>query len=299
MSRLVSKNTRGRQPLLSTPKVAKPKGLLDHNYQDTNNNKRRGGGKYVATVQQAKKRRRAPSTPSESSASSSDAEDEAEEDESESDEDEPLALAPPLNNIVGQAGRPFPLNEFDDNISEVGSVASMFDPNFMFVDEDPEMFPLDENSRNKVFDDSDDDAPYEAVDDISDDDDADVEAFEEQQLIASLSDDEIGEGEFLNQIDGLSEYGFGNESDGTAHFPPSSHGSDTEPAPQRHVRFEIEALHALNSTLSSSPTISRALLPSALPEHAGIYGGPASAAAQAAEVSPSEATYDCMLASEA
>ena len=284
---------------MSHPKVAKPKQLLDDIHQDTNNKRRKPGRSYPPTVQQAKKRR-APSQPSESPASSSDAEDEASDDDGESDEDEPLELAPSLNALVGQTGPSLLQNEFDDAISEASSVNSMFNANFQFENGDPDLYPIG-GMNDKVFavsDDDNDDEIYKAVDNISDSDDADDQAYEEQQLFATLSDNESIAGEVLNQIDGLSEFGFfGNESDSTAQYPPSSRGSDTEPVHRRHVRFDMNSAGDLQASFSTSPTISRALLPSALPENAGIFGGPASTSAQEPQESPFQDAYDCMLTS--
>ena len=244
------------------------------------------------------KRRRVASTASDSSDGDLDGEDASDEDSQSEDDEEPEVMAPSRTTFVGEAGQ-------FDNVSIAGSVDSMFgDYDYQNPLEDPDLSP-DENLKRfeeQVFanSDDDDDEVYRAVDEISDSDDDDVDQYEEQQLLAALTDDDIPNEEFyLNQIDGLSAYGFGDESDGTVQFPPSSRGSDagavTEPVPERHVRFDMESAHTFHLQLSSSPTISRALLPSALPEHGNVYGGPASVPIEALDDSASEDSYDCML----
>ena len=293
MPRTFIKNSRGRQNQVAVPKTVKTRTFLDESYQNTKGNKNKPSKSYATTVQQLKRKRRATSTPIESSASSSDAEDEASEDDEDSDEDEPLDQAPSATPFIGEAGHQYRSNHFDDAVSEAGSIGSMFDANFQFENGDPDFFPLNDESKVNVDSDDNDDDAYKAVDDISDSDEEDAEAYEEQQLLSMLSDHEVGEGEFLNQIDGLSEYGFGNDSDATAQLLPSS-GSDTEPAHQRHVRFDIDPAPPM-FPLISSPTISRALLPSALPDSGGVFGGPASASAEVPEESSEEEAYDCRL----
>ncbi|RMZ86361.1 hypothetical protein DV736_g6411, partial [Chaetothyriales sp. CBS 134916] len=274
---------------MAVPNVVRSKELVDASYQDTTNKKPQPRRKFAAAVQQHKRKRGVPSTPtdSSSSSSSSDAEDEASEgddsDEDDEDNEEPLDVAPSVETHPTQTGRSFQ-NAFEDVMTDADS-ESMFDSDFQFQNGDVHLFSV--GGVSDVFpnsDDENDDEAYKAVDDISDSDDDDVEAYEQQQLLAMLSDDEIVEGELLNQIDGLSEYGFGNESDSTSHFH-SPQGSDLEHVPQRHVHFDFDSADALQRTLSTSPTISRALLPSALPEHLGVYADPPS-------ISSSDDMYD-------
>ncbi|RMD43736.1 hypothetical protein DV735_g1397, partial [Chaetothyriales sp. CBS 134920] len=287
MSRNAGKSGRGRLPKMPVPSMLRSDQVADAPYQEGPKKKPKSQPrrKYAATVQQ-KKRKRAASTPSETSSSSSDAEDEASEGDDESDADdenseEPLGAASSVGTLPVQTGHSFP-SSFEDFASDADN-ESMFDSNFQLQNGDINLFSVGGVSGPFATDDDNDDEAYKAVDDISDSDDEDVEAYEEQQLLAMLSDDEIVEGELLNQIDGLSEYGFGNESDSTTHFhsPPES---DLEHMPQRHVHFGFDSPEALHRGLSISPTISRALLPSALPEHLGIYPDPPS--------SSSSDTYD-------
>lgn len=298
MSRLYTRTSRGRQPLLSTPKTVRSKEHADDTYQDAGNKRQRTTRSYATTVQQAK-RKRAASTASDSSSGDLDGEDASDEDSSSEDDEEPAVMAPSREPLVREVG---PL----DNASLAGSVDSMFgDHNAYYTtNDDPDLSP-DENLKrfeDQIFtnSDDDDDEAYRGVDEISDSDDDDVDRYEEQQLIAALSDDDIPDEEFyLNQIDGLSAYGFGDESDGTVPFPPSSRGSDTGPVPEavheRHVRFDMDSAHTFQLQLSSSPTISRALLPSALPDNGNVFGGPASAPIEAHHDTTSEDSYDCML----
>lgn len=301
MSRLYTRNSRGRQPVLSTPKSSKSKQFLDDTYQEPTR-RYNAASKYAAAVQQARPRRSG-STASDTASGDLDGED-ASDEESEDDE-EPVVIAPSRKTPFVEAGRTFAEGTFD-TASLAGSVGSMFGDYEDYYDhkEDPNLSP-DENVKrfeDRVLansdDDDDDDEVYRAVDDISDSDD-DVEQYEEQQLLASMTDDEVPDEEFyLNQIDGLSAYGFGDESDATVPFPPSSRGSDTgavnDPIIERHVRFDMDSAQAFHLQLSSSPTISRALLPSALPEHGKVFGGPASLAAELYDESTSEDNYDCM-----
>jgi hypothetical protein len=244
---------------------------------------------------------------SDSSGGDLDGEDASDEESqsSDDDEDEPEVLAPSRKSIFFTGtGLKTPAHTFD-TASLAGSVDSMFGhyDNMYQEPEDPDLSP-DENLRQletQVFtnSDDDDDEIYRRVDDISDSDDDDPELYEEQQILATLSEDDIPDEEFyLNQIDGLSAYGFGDDSDATAPFPPSSRGSDVvtsaDLAAERHVRFDMQSAHTFHLQLTSSPTISRALLPSALPEHSKVFGGPASAAPEFYDESTSEDSYDCM-----
>ncbi|RMZ80340.1 hypothetical protein DV738_g2910, partial [Chaetothyriales sp. CBS 135597] len=252
MSRNAARTGRGRQPKMAVPGALRAEEPADAPYQGSPKKKppkappRR---KYAAAVQQKKRKRAAASTPSETSSSSSDAEDEASEGDDESDDDEedsekPLGAAPSVGTLPAQTGRSFP-SSFEDPTSDADN-ESMFDSNFQLQNGDMNLFSVGGVSGPFAnSDDENDDEAYKAVDDISDSDDEDVEAYEEQQLLAMLSDDEIVEGELLNQIDGLSEYGFGNESDSTTHFhsPPES---DLEHRPQRHVHFGFDSPEAMH-----------------------------------------------------
>ena len=283
--------------MLPGPRISKSREIPDALYQEPRRG-RKLTSTYAATVQNAKKRRRGSSTTVESSSSGEDAAEEAEDEDSEDDDEEPAVTAPLHDLMNREVGRKYQLPEFD-NISVAGSTQSMFgDLDYYNENDDPNVSP-EENMRNfeqKVFADSEDedDAAYCAVDEISDSDDDNVDAYEEQQLLANLSDD--GVGDYLNQIEGMSAYGFGNESDGTAQFPPSSPGSENaaEGVRSRRVHFDINHASNFRSTLSESPTISRALLPSALPVHHGVFAVPASTSSQHGRDAVSEGTYDCM-----
>lgn len=305
MSRLYTRNSRGRQPLLPGPKIITSKEHADDTYQEPETRRSRAKKSYATSVQQAK-RKRAASTASDSTDADLDGEDASDEDSESEDDSEPAVIAPSRRTFVGEAGHITPRRPFD-TASLAGSVDSMFgDPDEYYDQyEDPNLSPEENLKRFEqvVFansDDDDDDA-YRAVDEISDsdEDEAEIAQYEEQQLLAALTDGDVTDEEFdLNQIDGLSAYGFGDDSDGTVQFLPSSQASDdgatAEAVAQRHVRFDMESTHAFQLQMSSSPTISRALLPSALPEFGKVFGGPASVAAHLHEDSNSEDSYDCM-----
>jgi len=163
-----------------------------------------------------------------------------------------------------------------DNVSIAGSMDSMFGDydNYFDEDDDPRLSPEENRKRfeTKVFADSDDDNDdvYQAVDDISDSDgDLDNDRLDEQELLAMLSEEDNSEADdLLNQIDGLSAYGFGDDSDASIHRLASSQGSDSgnEAVTERRVHFAVEADRSMFLGMSESPTITRALLPSALPD---------------------------------
>ena len=101
------------------------------------------------------------------------------------------------------------------------------------------------------------------------DEDAQVEEDEEYGNAFDIGDEEKAEAEndydhYLNTIDGMSAYGFGDNDLGTI---PSSGSEELEnlasPSLRRHVRFVPDP------TLPSpgaTPTVAPALLPSALPD---------------------------------
>lgn len=282
--------------MLSGLKTSRSKDLSAEKYNEPPRG-RKLRRSHAATVQSAKKRRRASSTTVASSENEDDAADEASDEDNGDDDEEPAVKAPPPSYMAGQVGRKYQMRDIDD-VSVVESVGSMFaDLDYHHDNEDPNLSP-DENMRRfeqKVFADSEDenDDFYRAVDDISDSDEENVDQHEEQQIIANLTDDDIGD--YLNQIDGMSAFGFGDESDGTARFPPSSPGSENaadDAVQARHVHFDVDHAQSLRMALSESPTISRALLPSAMSEN--IFGEPPSASLQQTKGPPSEDTYDCM-----
>ena len=293
MGRLYTRTSQGRQPLLCSPKISRSKEVSLNSYQEPNR-KHKITKKYATKVKQAKRRRGAPTTSDESSSADDDAAEDASDEDS--DDDEPEVIAPLHMGLQREAGLIYG--------GEFGT-ESIADGMFNYYEEgildgeDPTLSPKENEKifEEKVFADSDDDNldAYKGVDEISDSEDEDP-VLGEQQLIAALSDPDAQE-LYLNHIDGLSAYGFGDESDATAQFPPSSQGSDSgaEVAAGRHVHFDVNgASHHFRMTLSESPTISRALLPSAFTEHEGVLGGPASGIGKKVEDCSSEDEYDCM-----
>lgn len=294
MSRHYSKNGRPRHPPTATPRLLKTKDFANDNYQEPTSRRNRKQSKHASLVQQAKQRRKA-ATPSSSESSDDFDADDASDEQSEDDDDEgddddlPAALAPSLHVTIGEAGHVF------GEIQRAGSVESMFGENGLDVGQQelPTLEDMRRFEENLFATVSDDDA-YAAVEDISDSDDEAVDQREEQRLIAELSDDnELEELDLLNQIDGMSAYGFGDDSEATAPYPPSSQGSDSadDVGPTRHVHFNVDPARAFNPSLSESPTFSRALLPSALPDSASLGAATRSGAR---EESDSNKDYDCM-----
>lgn len=277
---------------MAAPRLLKTKDFADGNYQEPASKRNRKTSKYATNVQQAKRRRKA-ATPSSSDSSdgfdADDASDEQSEDDAE-DDDLPAVNAPSRHGIVGETGR------FYDEVPRAGSVESMFGENGLDLENQdlPTLEDMRRFEENLFANASDDDDAYAAVEDISDSDDEAINHREEQLLIDELSeDDELEELDLLNQIDGMSAYGFGDDSEGTAAYPPSSQGSDSadEVGPARHVHFNVDPAHAFNPSLSESPTFSRALLPSALPHSASLE---AAGVKRAREESDSDEDYDCM-----
>lgn len=289
MSRLYNRSARGRQTSLgSAPKLPKPKENSNDTYQLPNGKKNKIQHKQRSlTSKVAAKRRRADSTSSEElselssfgSDTADDASGEDSEDDSDNEDDLPAVQAPsrsrPLTNGTGRQIRSTSRGGF----SIAGSTDSMFgDYEHLYedVDDDPKLSPEENRKRfeSQIFADLDDDNDdvYEAVDEISDsEDELDGRRIEEQEILAMLSEEDNSDADFLlNQIDGLSAYGFGDDSDATIYRFPSSQGSDsgTEAATERRVHFAVESDRSIFLGLSESPTITRALLPSALPEAA-------------------------------
>jgi hypothetical protein len=303
MSRLYTRNARGRQPLLgSSMKFSKSKEHPNDTYQP-NGRKSKAIAKHTIATKLTGKRKRA-DTPSDESSSSfggfdsaDDASDEESEDDADPDDDLPAVPAPFHSQHMNGTGRKTHLAS--ENVSVAGS-DSMFGDFDTFIDddEDPDVSPEENRKRfeDKVFADSDDDDNdfYQAVDDISDsDDDLDEQRLQEQELLAMLPAEELSDTDFLNQIDGLSAYGFGDESDGSVYHVPSSRSSDSanEAIPERHVHFAATTDPTLFMRTSESPTITRALLPSALPDVAFSSERPESRTAGLADD-----VDDCMLA---
>jgi hypothetical protein len=203
------------------------------------------------------------------------ADDASDEDNDESsDDDLPAVPAPSRSRVLNGTGRKSHFADAD-SLSVAGSVDSMFNdyPNYFDEDDDPRLSPEENRKRfeDKIFANSDDeDAVYQAVDDISDSDDDNEIQVQEQELLAMISDVDNSEADdLLNQIDGLSAYGFGDDSDVSIQRYPSSQGSDiaNDRAGERRVHFAVEVDPMFYMRMSESPTITRALLPAALPDH--------------------------------
>ncbi|KAK4939680.1 hypothetical protein LTR10_020070 [Elasticomyces elasticus] len=282
MSRLYTRNNRGRQPMLGSGSRTN-KSKEQDTYYPPNSKKNKNVPRPAVTKKAAAPRKRAASTSSSDLSSLLDSEtgDDAsgeEESEEEVDDDEddlPAVRTPSRSRSLNGAGRKHHLFGGDD-ISVAGSVDSMFGDlsNYYEEDDDPTLSPEENRKRfeSHVFGESDDDNDevYQAVDEISDsEDDVDDRHVEEQELLAMMSEEANSDADFLlNQIDGLSAYGFGDDSDASIQRYPSSQGSDTgfDAGLERHVHFAVDADPSIFLRMSESPTITRALLPSALPE---------------------------------
>lgn len=288
MSRLYTRNSRGRQPMLgSAPRLSKSKEHPNDTYRQLNGKQNKPTRRPALTNKLAGRRRRADTVTSEEDNSStygaetaedaSDEDSEEADDEDEEEEDLPAVSTPSRSRNMNGAGRKIQSIP-RDNISIAGSMDSMFGDfeEYFEDDDDPNISPEENRKRfeTKVFADSDDDNDdvYHAVDDISDsEEDLDDHRIEEQELLAMMSEEDNSDADFLlNQIDGLSAYGFGDESDASVHHFPSSQCSDsaTEAGPERRVHFAVEGDRSMFLRMSESPTITRALLPSALPDPA-------------------------------
>ena len=281
MSRLYTNSPRGRQPLLgSTVKFSKSSKQHPNDTYQPNGKKSKSIRAATVTKKSIGKRKREDTPASGHSSatfcgfdSADDASDEDSEEDLEDEDNLPAVKAPSRSRKVNVAGRkPDPI---PDNVSVAGSdnMFGGFD-NYYEDDEDPNFSPEENRKRfeEKIFADSDDDGDidvYQAVDDISDsDDDLDEQRIQDQEVLAMLPEDVFSDTDFLNQIDGMSAYGFGNDSDTSIYRFPSSQDGDsaTEGVAERHVHFAADADPTLFMRLSASPTITRALLPSALPD---------------------------------
>jgi hypothetical protein len=246
-------------------------------YEPSNGKKSKPVRKYAITKKAGKRKRAA--TPASVDTSSSfggfdsadDASDEDSEEDADNEDDLPAVKAPPRSGRMNGAGRK--LQNKPDNVSVAGSDSMFGDfDDYYEDDEDPNVSPEENRKRfeQKVFADSDEDDNdvYEAVDDISDsDDDLDEHRIQQQELLVMLPEEELSDTDFLNQIDGLSAYGFGDDSEGSIYRFPSSQSGDsaTEAVAERRVHFAADTDPTIFMRMSESPTITRALLPSALP----------------------------------
>ncbi|KAF7512826.1 hypothetical protein GJ744_011929 [Endocarpon pusillum] len=201
-----------------------------------------------------------------------DDDDESDEDDDGDDEsDQPAAFAPSCGHTT-------------QTIHKAGRLAEY---RRMFHSEDPIMYEDPHDLFGGVIeDDDDDDEFYRAVDDISDEDDQSEGLFQpngagagaaanfviDQSSSTFAFPDPEHEADFiLDQVDGLSAYGFGDDidsGDGSGEFSAPSEDGDLPTVPERHVHFgsDIEKMNAYGK--STSPSLTRALLPSAMPfEH--------------------------------
>ncbi len=193
-----------------------------------------------------------------------------ENDEGDDESDQPAALAPSRGykkRMIHKAGR----------LAEYRRLFHSQDP---VLYEDPhDLF------GGAIEDEDDDDEFYRAVDDISDEDDQSEALFQpngagdgggahanfltDQSSSTFPFPDPEHEADFiLDQVDGLSAYGFGDDidtGDGSGEFSAPSEDGDITTVAERHVHFgsDVEQMNAYGK--STSPSFTRALLPSAMP----------------------------------
>jgi hypothetical protein len=196
-----------------------------------------------------------------------DDEDSDEDDDGDDESDQPAAFAP-------SRGHRKPTFRKAGHLSEYRR---------MFHSEDPVLYEDPHDLfGGPIEDDDDDDEFYRAVDDISDEDEQNDEMFEftgaDAGAVASLfpekSDspfslpDPEQEADFiLDQVDGLSAYGFGDDldtGDGSGEFSAPSEDGDITALPERHVHFGPDVEHMNLYGRYTSPSLTRALLPSAM-----------------------------------
>lgn len=190
-----------------------------------------------------------------------------EDDDGDDESDQPAAFAPPRghkNRIFRQAGR---LAEYRQ----------------MFHSEDPVLYEDPHDLFGVSIEDDDDDEIYRAVDDISDEDEHNDGIFypngrddygdaasllpDQNGSPFSLPDSEHKADFFLDQVDGLSAYGFGDDidtGDGSGEFSAPSEDGDLTAVAERHVHFGSDVDHMNAYGKSTSPSLTRALLPSAM-----------------------------------
>jgi hypothetical protein len=195
-----------------------------------------------------------------------DEDDEALDDDDEDGDDEsdlPAAFAPPRGHK-------------DHTIRKAGQLAEY---RRMLHSEDPVLYEDPHDLFGGIVeDDEDEDDFYRAVDDISDEDEQNDELFQaggtdaalflDQSASLSLPDPDHETDFILDRVDGLSAYGFGDDldtGDGSGEFSAPSEDGDLTTVAERHVHFgsDVEQMNAYGKC--SSPSLTRALLPSALP----------------------------------
>lgn len=283
--RIFFTSSRGRTPLLPSPVRLTRSAMLNLDQSDSvpsaNDNDRHStayvpretqGRALLAKANKIQRKTIGSGTENESSDDevADDEDDDAsdeEEDDGDDESDQPAIFAPPRghkNHSFRQAGR----------LAEYRRIFHSEDP---VLYEDPhELF------GGSVEDDDDDDA-YRAVDDISDEDEQNSETFhsngaagtaianlfpDQPGLPVSLSDPENEADFILDHVDGLSAFGFGDDldtGDGSGEFSAPSEDGDFTVAPERHVHFGSDIEHMNAYGRSTSPSLTRALLPSAMP----------------------------------
>lgn len=270
MSRRLNSNARSRQPQLSSAKSSQLKLTFGRRY-----GQKTGGKTSLVPKNNARKRKATSISDVESTESDvsleSDLDDESEDADDESDD--PEVEAPSRYSSIRNGAGP-QYDQDSDNLSEAGDWEG-------FPEEDVEVeaetdLVVDEDFEKKLFD-SDDDLVYERVNDVSDSDpeydDAALQEVETKALEAEFGDDLTSH--FANQIDGMSAYGFGDNSDDASVHWAFSSSDEAHDLTDRHVHFQehptVGVTNAFNM-LADSPTMSRALLPSAFPDFEGEPG---------------------------
>jgi hypothetical protein len=252
MALIYARNSKGRAPTLVSP----VRTTRSHAMQETNSNTSLEtvdppfqSSRSVPARQPATRRRLTTSTCHKTGSAGEDAsgdeadnddEDDEDDDDDDDNDEEPEFFAPSHARRMHETGR--------------------------------QISPLQYENQLFAGSDDDDDDFYEAVNDFSDSDggvheesEEQIEAFDEQDILH----------EFLDNIDGLSAVGYGGDLDpleALTAFSDES-GSSTDTAIQRHVHFQSDVELRKNLLKGSlSPLLTRALLPSAFPEDAGIVG---------------------------
>jgi hypothetical protein len=252
MALIYARNSKGRAPTLVSP----VRTTRSHAMQDSNSNTPLEttdppfqSSRSVPTRQPATRRRLTTSAGHKAGSAGEDASGDEADNDDEDDED-------------------------DDDDEDNGEEPEFFAPSHVrrMHETGRKISPLQYENQLFAGSDDDDDDVYEAVNDFSDSDggvheesEEQIEAFDEQDILH----------EFLDDIDGLSAVGYGGDLDPlealTAFSDESGNSSDT--AIQRHVHFQSDVEPNKNLLSGSfSPLLTRALLPSALPEHAGVLG---------------------------
>jgi len=254
MARLYAANSKGRRaPVLASPvRTSRSHAMQDNNssgFLETNHPPHQTS-RSVPSHPPSIRRKLATSTGNNADSPGEDASgDEADNDEDDDDDDdeddedndeEPEFFAPSHARSLHQTGR--------------------------------KISPLQYENELFAGSDEDDDDVYEAVNDISDSEDGAPEELEEQ--IEAFDEQDILH-EFLDDIDGLSAVGYGGDLDPLETLTAFSDesGSSMEATSRRRVHFPEDVEQRKNVLSASlSPLLTRALLPSALPDDAGVTG---------------------------